>query len=271
MTGPTTGPWRRVYALRYAYREESVRGEHFFGHDDACHAPMPIDYYVWAVVGDDSVALVDTGFTRETATQRGGRTYLADPAELLAYIGVDAADVGTVVLTHLHYDHSGNVAQFPGAEVILQRRELDFWSSDVAGRGAFAHLLDRDDLAVVHAAHEEGRLRLLDGGDRELLPGLSVHHVGGHTPGMQVVRVETRGGPVVLASDASHFYENIEQDRPYGIVDHLPSMYAAFDRINELAGDGRVVAGHDPLVRERFPAEPGLSGLVHRIDHDPSG
>jgi glyoxylase-like metal-dependent hydrolase (beta-lactamase superfamily II) len=104
---------------------------------------------------------------------------------------------------------------------------------------------------------------LLDG-DAAVVPGLSVHLVGGHTAGMQVVRVRTARGYVVLASDASHFYENIEDDRPFAILHHLPGMYGAFDRIKELAdGPGLVVAGHDLEVLDRYPAPSGaLDGLV---------
>ena len=83
--------------------------------------------------------------------------------------------------------------------------------------------------------------------------------VGGHTPGQAVLVVATAGGPVVLASDAVHYFEELERDRPFSIVASLADMYAAFDQIRELAGDGaRVVAGHDPLVAERFghPADP---------------
>ena len=88
-----------------------------------------------------------------------------------------------------------------------------------------------------------------------MLPGVSVHLVGGHTAGLQVVRVETAAGPVVLASDACHFYENLSADRPSPIVHSTPAAYAAFDRVRELAApDGVVIPGHDPEVIERVPA-----------------
>nr|SBO91829.1 hypothetical protein BN4615_P1343 [Nonomuraea gerenzanensis] len=242
-----------------------MRGEHFYGHDPGALDPFPIDYYVWVAVGEAGVVLVDAGFTRQTAERRGDRHYLRSPVDTLAALGVAPAQVGHVVLTHLHYDHTGHLRDLPAARIVLQRAELAFWTGPHAHRGAYPHLAEPDDLAYLVRENLTGRVRQLDG-DHELLPGLSVHHVGGHTPGMQVVRVRTARGDAVVASDASHFYANIEADRPYGIVDHLPAMYDAFDRVRALAGSPElIVAGHDPLVLERFPAVPGLEGYAVRI------
>ena len=85
-------------------------------------------------------------------------------------------------------------------------------------------------------------------------------------------RVETRRGPVVLASDSAHFYANIEQRRPFPIVYNVADLLSGFDRLEELAGDPRrVVPGHDPRVLERYPAaSEALSGVAARLDMDPA-
>ncbi|MEV0083372.1 hypothetical protein [Saccharopolyspora sp. NPDC050642] len=76
-------------------------------------------------------------------------------------------------------------------------------------------------------------------------------------------RRRVHAGNVVLAADASHFCENVEQEKPYGV---LPSMYDAFDTLHALAsGPELIVPGHDPQVLQRFPAVPGLEGLAVRI------
>jgi glyoxylase-like metal-dependent hydrolase (beta-lactamase superfamily II) len=267
VTGAAT---RRVFALRYAYRTASVRGEHFYGHPVGCLDPWPIDYFTWVVLDDDRTVVVDAGFTPDTAGRRGDRPYLATPVDLLRRLGHEPGDVSDVVLTHLHYDHTGFVGAYPAARVWLQRRELEFWSSPMAGRGGFSHLLDADDLATVRRLVDDGRAEVVDG-DAVLAPGVGLHLVGGHTPGTQVVRVETGDGVVVLASDASHFYANIGEDRPYGVVCDLPDMYRAFDRLRDLAGPGGVVVpGHDPRVTQRYPAVAGTADLVHDLTAPPS-
>jgi glyoxylase-like metal-dependent hydrolase (beta-lactamase superfamily II) len=82
-----------------------------------------------------------------------------------------------------------------------------------------------------------------------------------------VVRVKTARGFVVLASDATHFYANIEEDRPYSIVSELAQMYGAFDVVRSLADSpAHVVPGHDPLVMQRYPAaKKGLDEVAARI------
>lgn len=254
-----------VFALRFAHREASVRAEHFYrGHDCADEA-MPIDYFVWAVVDRDRAVLVDTGFSRAVAQARGRRDYLASPAELVERVGVPVDQVGDIVLTHLHYDHTGTIGDFPGALLHVQRRELEYWRSPMAARGENPHLIEASDHALLDKLAALGRVVVHDGDD-ELAPGINLRLVGGHTHGLQVVEVTASGGTVVLASDATHFYDNIRGDRPYSIVDHLPSMYGAFDRINQLAASpAHVVPGHDPLVLVNFPAVAGLEGLAVRV------
>jgi glyoxylase-like metal-dependent hydrolase (beta-lactamase superfamily II) len=112
-----------------------------------------------------------------------------------------------------------------------------------------------------------GRVRFHDG-EGEIAPGVSVHHVGGHTMGLQVVRVATRRGWVVLASDASHYYANMEQGRPFPIVYNVGDMVEGWRKARSLAeSESHVIPGHDPLVLERYPApSPALQGVVARLD-----
>jgi glyoxylase-like metal-dependent hydrolase (beta-lactamase superfamily II) len=251
----------RVYALRYGHRE-ALRAEHFYGFDPCGDASMPMDYFVWVAVGPAATVVVDAGFTPEVGRRRG-RTHLASPLDLLAAIGSSAADVGHVVITHLHYDHTGYLSSFPAAQFVLQEAEMAFWTGRHAGRGEFKRLCEASDLAFLVEANVEGRVRQLTG-DREIMPGISVHLVGGHTPGLQIVRVRTAGGWVVLGSDAAHYRENLEADRPFAIVHTLPLMYDAFDRLQELAGpDGVIVPGHDPALLEQFPSRtPDCGGSI---------
>lgn len=252
-----------VYAIKFAHREASQRGEHFYGHDPCALDPQPISYYVWLAISEEHAVLVDAGFTPETARRRGNREYLRSPVDSVAALGVAVDQVSHLVLSHLHYDHVGHVPNFPRARIVLQESELAFWTSRHAGRGQHAHLVEPSDIGYLVEQNFTGRLRLVNG-VHEVVPGLSVHHLGGHTPGLQVVRVRTATGHVVLAADGSHFYENVEQDRPYGVVNNLPLMYEAFDTIRTLA-DGPIVPGHDPLVMSRFPGVPGLEDVAVRI------
>ncbi|MBE9372887.1 N-acyl homoserine lactonase family protein [Saccharopolyspora sp. HNM0983] len=254
-----------VYAIRFAHRDASVRSEHFYGHDPCATDPWPISYYVWLAVSDSRAVLVDAGFTPKTAARRGNRNYLQSPTDTIRALGVDRDDISHLVLSHLHYDHSGHLADFPRAEIVLQESELSFWTSRHAGRDQLAHFVEPADVARLVEQNFAGRVRLVNG-THNVVPGVTAHHVGGHTPGLQVVQVRTAAGDVVLAADASHFYENVEQEKPYGVVTYLPAMYDAFDALHRLSSRPElIVPGHDPQVLHRFPAVPGLDGLAVRI------
>jgi glyoxylase-like metal-dependent hydrolase (beta-lactamase superfamily II) len=255
-----------VYAVRYASRR-AFRGQHFLDFDGTSGEPHPTAYYVWLALSPRRAVVIDAGIDPARASASRGIDFVWSPTEGLEALGVAPADVEHLVLTHLHYDHTGSVARFPSARYAVQRAEVDYWTGPWARRIAREHwLTSNDDLGHLLGRAGAARLDLVDG-DREVVPGLSVHLVGGHTAGMQVVRVRTRRGHVVIASDASHFYENIEQDRPAPLLHSMPGVYAAFDRVNELAdGPELVVAGHDPDVIERYPpASATFAGRIARI------
>ena len=252
-----------VYAVRYATRD-AQRGEHFYGHDPH-DGPMPMDYFVWAAVSSYNTVIVDAGFTAEVAARRQ-RKYLRCPTEGLEALGIDCERVPWVVLTHLHYDHVGNLEKFPAASFVVQDEEMAFWTGRYAGKEQFRALVEMDDVLSLVRENFEGRVRFV-AGSQEIVPGIEVHRTGGHSRGLQVVRVKTSRGNVVLASDATHFYANIEEDRPFSIVTDLPQMYQAFETVRSLADSpGHVIPGHDPLVMERYPtAREGLEGIAVRI------
>lgn len=255
----------KIYAVRYAHRESVRRPDNFYG-SDPHDVPMPMDYFIWAIVGEGRSYVVDAGFTPETAARRPGREMICDPAEVLTAVGADPATLEDVVLTHLHYDHVGHYGSFAKARFWLQDREMAFWTGRYANRPVFRHILEPDDIVGLVRLNFDGRLRFVDG-DATLAPGITLHRVGGHAPGLQVVRVDTGDGVVVLASDATHYYENFEADRPFAVADSVSGMYSAFDRLYELADSPRdIVPGHDPLVLQRYPAvSPDLDGVAVEI------
>ncbi len=262
-------PHYEVYALKYAERQ-ARRPEHFIG-GDPHDQPMDMDYFVWAIVGPDSTWIVDTGFDRLDAARRQ-RTLVRSVTEALATIDLDAASVDNVILTHLHYDHVGGFAQFPRATFHLQDDEMGYATGRYMTHHGFSNAYTPDHVAdLVHLVYDQ-RVSFIDG-DAALAPGLSVHLVGGHTKGLQVVRVATALGWLVLASDASHFYENMETGRPFPIAFNLGPMLEGHRRCYQLASSAEaVIPGHDPRVFDLFPpARPGLDGIAVRLDIEPTG
>lgn len=253
-----------VYAIKYARHERSA-AQNFLG-GDPHDGPMPMDYFVWLVRGAGLELVVDTGFNSATAARRQ-RQLLRPVDQALALLEVDAASVRDVVITHLHYDHVGNFECFPQASFHLQDLEMQYATGRNMCHEALRHAFDVEDVVGMVRRVYAGRVRF-HAGDAELFPGISVHLIGGHTMGLQVVRVATRRGWVVLASDASHYYANMGEGRPFPIVYNVGDMMEGWSRLRALADSPEhVIPGHDPLVLARYPApSPALEGIVARLD-----
>jgi glyoxylase-like metal-dependent hydrolase (beta-lactamase superfamily II) len=101
-------------------------------------------------------------------------------------------------------------------------------------------------------------------GTSTIEPGITAIEVGGHSPGQQMLVVDTPSGKRILASDAIHLYEEFERRRPFAVIVDLDEMYGAYELAATLSHehDAIVIPGHDPLVAQRFPA---LSGGVAEL------
>lgn len=256
-----------VYAIRYATLARSAADKFIGG--DPHEAGGHLDYFVWLVRSPQRTWVVDTGFGAEAGTRRG-RSFLTPPVQGLARLGVDASTVTDVIITHLHYDHVGGFEQFPQARFHLQDAEMGYATGRHMAHRTFNHAYEVEEVVAMVREVYKGRVVFHDG-DAELAPGLSVHRIGGHTMGLQSVRVRTRIGWIVLASDASHFYANMDEERPFPIVHDLGAMVGGWGRLRALADHPDwVVPGHDPLVMQRYRApSPELEGLAVRLDARP--
>lgn len=262
----------QVYGLRYATTApDRPRRENFLPGMDLHEGPMPLDYYVWVIRGGGHDIVVDTGFGPEQAAARG-RQLLARPAEMLARIGVDAARVKTVVLTHLHYDHAGTLGDFPAARFHLQEAEMAYATGRPMCHACLSAPFHVEDVLDAVRLVYGGRMTF-HAGDGTVAPGITLHRIGGHTGGLQVVRIMTERGPLVLASDAFHFTENRERRAPFPLVYNVGEMLDGFVRCEELAGGDRdlLIPGHDPEVHRRWPAISDSEPDILRLDLAPLG
>jgi glyoxylase-like metal-dependent hydrolase (beta-lactamase superfamily II) len=249
----------RIFAIRYA-RSDAPKDSYFYGYGSD-HNPAPMDFSIWLIQLAGRSVLVDAGFTADVGLRRG-KVLTCDPLSVLAALGAPPEDIPDVILTHLHYDHCGLIRSFPAARIWVQEREMAFWTGRFAGRTPLLSVIEPADILAMAELNFSGRVRFVDG-DSQLSPAISMHLVGGHSAGMQVVRVAAEPGPIVLASDASHLYEQVHEDRPSSVLHSLPDALGAFDRLRELAGPGgQIIPGHDPSVRLHFPVVPGFDGEV---------
>jgi len=265
---PQALPEYELYAIRYATRQAS-RSSHFMG-GDSHDGPMPMDYFVWVAVHAGLAVLIDMGFGEQAAARRR-RELLCDPIAALADLGIDPQGVQDVVLTHLHYDHAGNFERLPDARFHVQEAEMHFAAGRHMRYRYFASGYEAEDIAHAVRANFAGRMTQYRG-QAELAPGIRLVPTPGHSPGEQAVCVHTRRGWVVVASDASHYYENLLRRRPYPAACRIDDMLESFDTLLALAGDiEHVIPGHDPLVMQIYPAPaPRLQGRIACLHEDPA-
>lgn len=256
----------QVYAIKYATRTAKKK-EYYYGSYDDIHEDesLSMDYFVWLIKSEDNCILVDTGFTKEVAIQRK-REFIRDPIETLADLNIKPTDINYVIITHMHYDHIGNLKNYPNAKFIIQEKEMAFWTGRYASKPLFKKHIEEED--VIHLVEENFKERVIFvDNNEEIFPGINIWYTGGHSAGLQIVTVETSKGRVVLASDALHFYENLHKERPFSTIHNLEDMYKSFDIVNKVTVDPNlVVAGHDPKVLEKFTKyNDELEGLVVKI------
>ena len=258
-----------LYAVRYAHNPHR-RQSHNFIFNDPHDGPMPMDYFIWVAVGDKRTVVVDMGFTEETAEKRN-HDFFRCPSDGLRLVGVDPGTVDDVIITHMHWDHVGNFDKFPNAQFHIQDAEQRYITSrDTHWKGFKGGVMVDDVCTLIRNVYRE-RVTFHDGSGT-LAPGISVHHVGGHTKGHQIARIFTKRGWVVVASDAAHYYANMENRSPFPAVYNVGDNILSFDKAVELAeSPDHVVPGHDPLVMGRYPAVSNdLDGIAVHLDVAPT-
>jgi glyoxylase-like metal-dependent hydrolase (beta-lactamase superfamily II) len=247
-----TGAEYRVTAVRYSQRQTSTDEAYFrnqvYGSGDRA---FDMGYFFWIMQGPSGTFLFDTGFSA-AAAERRSRTFLIEPMQALNELEISPESVDGLFLSHLHFDHTGHVGNFPNARVYLDRTEYDFWVNGYGRKRLFAASSETDDLAALTSMKERGQLILLDG-TTQVLPGVVSIHLGGHTPGQHILSVNTPDGSVVLASDALHYYDEMNLDQPFALFSDVEGMYRGYEILREFEESGaRVVAGHDMEVLDRF-------------------
>jgi len=194
-----------VYPLRSAEGAGRTRADSFlFDANPTC--PQGADCFLWVLRSDACTIVIDTGYDTDEVRRRG-RQILQDPLACLRDFGVDRDMVETVILTHLHYDPAGALHRFPAATFHLQVAEMACATGPCMCHGALSHPFTSDHVCALVAKVYSGRVVFHDG-DSPVATGVEVLGIGGHSRGLQAVRVATSRGPVILASNAAHYYEN---------------------------------------------------------------
>jgi glyoxylase-like metal-dependent hydrolase (beta-lactamase superfamily II) len=248
-------PEYEIYALKYGgplYRKVAVVTWNSGWDQDG-----PVNYYVWAIKAKNGETIVvDTGSSPAQGAARQIPGFV-DPVEVLSRLDVTAANVSKVVITHMHWDHVGNIEgylrAFPKAKFYVQKREFDFCvKNPLSGRKPIAILFDPLASKVVGGMAGSDRLVIVDG-DYNLAPGVDLFLAPGHTLGLQVVRVNTAKGPAIVGSDCAHVFRGYREDTGSVFIMDMPAWLLSFDKVKSKAAIDLIFPGHDILMSENYP------------------
>jgi glyoxylase-like metal-dependent hydrolase (beta-lactamase superfamily II) len=244
-------PLYEVYAIRYATIPAFRVSALINGADTSRRLDLAM--MVWLLKGSDGRnVLVDAGFHRDDFVQRWHPNPFATPSEAVSRAGVSADQITDVIISHVHWDHLDGIDLFPKARIWIQRAEFDYYV-DSSGT-AKNRTIDAGDAKLLGQAARDGRVMLVDGDAKEIIPGITVFTGGKHTFASQFAAVRTASGTVVVASDNMYLYENLARHVPIAQTLDTASNLRAQARMVTLASDPRlIVPGHDPDVFVRFP------------------
>jgi glyoxylase-like metal-dependent hydrolase (beta-lactamase superfamily II) len=245
-----------VYAVRYAKLLDFAVADLIQGADSG--RTLDIAMTVWVLKGPGGrTVLVDAGFYRPPYINGDKVADYTRPDKALKLLGITPEEITDVVVTHMHWDHADGVDLFPKARVWIQREEYDYYTRKAREPGGDQNRSIPAFVLGLVNLNKLGRVHLVDGDAKEIIPGVTVYTGGRHTFASQYVGVNTKAGRVVIASDNLYLYENLEKHVPIAQTFDAKSNLAAQDRMKQLATSPRlIVPGHDPAVFVRFP-KPG--------------
>lgn len=207
---------------------------------------IEIAYRLWVLRSPAGVILVDTGPPLAEAHRRG-ITRVRELDGALLEVGVDPKDIRTIALTHLHWDHASNADHFPNAQFLAQKREIEFFASHEREHPCMNRFFSHQEYLGRLIAI--GRIQSIEG-DTLITEGLSAIRVGGHTPGSQMLVVDTAEGKAVITGDAVPLHRNYIENIPSGIVVDVREAIRALERVRAMRPDA-IYTGHDlaPCLR----------------------
>jgi len=249
---PAAAPEYSIQAIRYASAEDEVAGL-------VMGAPkgekINIAMVVWLIRGGGHNILFDSGYHRDTFLKYFPSTEYIRPDEAVKLAGVQPEEITDVVISHAHWDHMGGIDLFPKAVVWIQKEEFRYYTGEAWQPGGNHGGIDAEDVKVLVQLNTEGRLRLVDGDNVEILPGIRVNTGARHTYATQYLRVE--GNPTfVLASDNCYLYRNLTEHKASATFSEAdwPANLKNQERMIRLGGSAdRVIPGHDALQFQKFP------------------
>jgi N-acyl homoserine lactone hydrolase len=271
-----------IWVMEYAHVLEQATSLFIYGAHNQGHRKMPYGYVV--IKGREQTAMIDVGYNHKAygavlAESYGVRNW-QPPATVLGECGLSPTDISTVFLTHAHFDHMGNIEDFPSATFYIQERELSKWVWAMSLERRFQWLMlgmDPADILRTVDLARQGRLVSIDGDKEDVLPGIDLHAAfDTHTWGSMFVTVRNdlsrnSADTWVFAGDLVYAHENLRGTDPND-PQYIPvglgtgsqfNLITTSERMMQLAGGDytHVIPVHEERLKDLFPSRITKAGL----------
>jgi glyoxylase-like metal-dependent hydrolase (beta-lactamase superfamily II) len=247
----------KVYAIRFAETARPAPVSVFVdkGPDNDS---VNMVFSIWLIRGGNGKnVLLDAGFQNNPeATKEFGLVNYIRPDSALAGLGLKAADITDIILSHPHFDHINGVGLFPNAHVWIQKEDYNYFVGAMWANDSMTDVYDKQDVRTIVELNMAHKVTLVDGDNKEIYPGIKVYTGSRHTYNSQYVVVNTGTKNIVLASDNIWVYYSLDHMMPAahgGTLD--PAGYVrAMARMKTLATSPKyIIPGHDAKVYMMFP------------------
>lgn len=247
----TPAPIYEIYAVKYAGPLVSSVAMLLWNTD--WEKRIERNYYIWVIRGNGETLVVDCGVAPSLAKERQIPGYI-NPVAVLAGLELNASQIKKVVITHVNFDHISGIELFPNASFYIQKKEFNFWIKDpIAKKPPFTSVTDPVGNARLAELEGTERLIMIDG-DRTILPGIELLLAPGHTPGLQVVSVNTAKGTAILGSDCAHIFRNYEEEIPSIFITDMAAWMKTYDKLkSKVSSLDLLFPGHDLKMLTEYP------------------
>ncbi|MHA4843632.1 N-acyl homoserine lactonase family protein [Flavitalea antarctica] len=216
------------------------------------------DFIIWLIRGDNGRnILVDAGYIGDIEEGKNfGVVNYVRPDSMLMKLGVKPTEITDIIITHAHWDHIDGVDLFPDAQAWMQKEDFNYYVGAMWQKDGRADGFNKRDVLKIVKLNLSGKLTLVDGDNKEIIPGIVVYTGSRHTFNSQYVLVKSGVDKIVIASDNAYTYYNIEQVKsaPAKSTFDTTAYAQAIARMRTLASDIKyIIPGHDDLMFSRFP------------------
>jgi glyoxylase-like metal-dependent hydrolase (beta-lactamase superfamily II) len=243
----------QVYALKYRESGFNIPAQSVVIGANSSDSIRPCNMFWLLQSSNDKKILIDVGFVD---TVNSYNLKYITPTEALMKLNITPSDISDIIVTHPHADHIGEINIFSNATVWMQKSDFTYFIRDAWQSGGNAIGFEKEDVRNLLDINLDGRLKLIDGDNIEIIPGIKVYTGSKHTYENQYILVNSNSvdKKILIASDAVWCYYNLQHFLPSSVTFDADAYVKAMKRMITLVTNTNcIIPGHDDLVFTKFP------------------